>query len=544
MHAKIVVLCILDGVGWGLRDDGDAVQLAQTPNLDRLMAEHPWCLLQAHGRAVGLPSDDDMGNSEVGHNAMGAGRVFDQGAKLIGEAIRTGRIWQSSAWKRAISGGTLHFLGLVSDGNVHSHVDHLEAMLRQAASEGVKRVRLHLLTDGRDVSGRSALTWIKPLEALMNELGQDYAIASGGGRMLITMDRYCADWPMVQRGWECHVMGQAPRFSSASEAIQTAYERDPNCNDQWIPPFVVGDYEGMADGDAVLLFNFRGDRAIEISRAFDEGEAFDETCFRRERRPNVRFAGIMEYDGDMHIPRHFLVEPPIIEGTVGEWLAKNEKRVFSISETQKFGHVTYFFNGNRSDAMPGEAQEEIASDTVPFEQVPAMKAREVTKRVVETLAAGDLPDLVRLNIANGDMVGHSGDRLATVKAMEVVDDCLGQLEAAVREVGGVLLVTADHGNADEMWQTKRTGKPGAVKVSYKRDEAGNPIPSTSHSLNPVPFVLVDHSGEWALAGAGQGSVCGGLAQVGGTLLRLCDVPVPNNYLNPLVVRRTNRKEEA
>ena len=521
-----VVLCILDGVGWGRRDDGDAVFMAQTDNLDRLLKEAPWCLLQAHGTAVGMPSDGDMGNSEVGHNAMGAGRIFDQGASLVGQAISSGRIWDSADWKRAVdTTGTLHLMGLVSDGNVHSHIDHLNALIARAVADGVKRIRVHALTDGRDVAARSALQYLAPLEATLAALPVDGAIGSGGGRMLITMDRYEADWEMVARGWRCHVHGEGRRFASAVEAVETLYAEDAEVDDQWLPAFVIGDYEGMADGDAVLFFNFRGDRAIEISRAFEED---DFAAFDRGRRPAVSYAGMMEYDGDLHVPRHYLVSPPAIDDTVGERMSAAGLSVFSISETQKFGHVTYFFNGNRSVAMAGETWTEVPSATVPFDQLPAMSAAEVTEQACTAIRSGAFSH-VRLNIANGDMVGHTGSLQATVEAMGVVDACVGKLEAAVREAGGILLITADHGNADEMFQVnKKTG-------TYKTDASGQRISSTSHSRNPVPFILLDTAGQWALTEPrGADGAVGSIARIGATLLSLCGLTPPEHYLPSLV----------
>jgi 2,3-bisphosphoglycerate-independent phosphoglycerate mutase len=532
-----IVLCILDGVGWGRRDDGDAVWLARMPHLNRMLATRPWCLLRAHGTAVGMPSDEDMGNSEVGHNAMGAGRVFDQGAKLIDAAIHSGAVWRSPTWARAIAaeaaGGTLHLIGLLSDGGVHSNVSHLRALLRRAHAEGVRRLRLHILTDGRDVAARSALDWVRPLEGELADYGAGWAIGTGGGRMHLTMDRYEADWAMVERGWRCHVGGEGRRFPSASAAIETLYAEAPTIDDQWLPSFVVGDYTGMADGDAALLFNFRGDRAIEISRAFDEGPDFDTNCFGRAPHPSVIFGGMMEYDGDRHIPAHYLVEPPAIDGTVGQALAAAGRRVLAISETQKFGHVTYFFNGNRSGALAGEDQVEIPSDRLPFDQAPAMKAREIVARVKLALKSGHF-DHIRLNLANGDMVGHTGKRAAAVAALEVVDECLGELEAAVLEAGGVLLVTADHGNADEMWMLDRK------KGRYQADADGYPKPCTSHSLNPVPFIVVEAEARHALREGGPGVIGGGIAQIGATLLELCEVPVPPDYLPSLILSAPRR----
>jgi 2,3-bisphosphoglycerate-independent phosphoglycerate mutase len=517
-----VVLCVLDGVGWGRRDDGDAVHLAAMPHLDRMMVDGRWCLLQAHGTAVGLPTDGDMGNSEVGHNAMGAGRIFDQGSKLVGEAISSGRMWTSAAWQAAIQGKTLHLIGLLSDGGVHSHVDHLHALIRQAVLDGVHRVRVHILTDGRDVSGRSAPQFIAPLEALLQGLDADCAIATGGGRMRITMDRYEADWAMVARGWALQVHGQGRRFASASEAVQTLYAADGAIDDQYLPSFVVGDYQGMVDGDSVLIFNFRGDRAMELCQAF---EAVDFAHFDRADRPQVFFAGMMQYDGDRHIPEHFLVEPPAIDNTVSQFLGSAGLRSLAVSETQKFGHVTYFFNGNRGERPSGEEWIEVPSLSVPFNRAPQMKAAEITDAAVRAIGGGG-HEHIRLNLANGDMVGHTGDMAATIQAMEIMDNCLGRLAEATDQAGGVLIVTADHGNADQMYEVdKRTGL-------YAVDAKGRRKIRPSHSLNPVPFVLHDASGQWALSQPGELAGC--LAQVGSSLLQLCRVPVPSSYLSSLI----------
>jgi 2,3-bisphosphoglycerate-independent phosphoglycerate mutase len=529
-----VVLAILDGVGWGRRDDTDAVFMARTPTLDRLLAERPNALLKAHGRAVGLPSDADMGNSEVGHNAMGAGRVVDQGASLVDRAIASGAIWEGAAWKRAVACPTLHLIGLVSDGNVHSHVDHLRALVRRAHAEGVRRIRVHALTDGRDVSERSALTWFEPLEAELAAL-PDACIASGGGRMFLTMDRYEADWDMVKRGWDCHVHGVGRPFPSASQAIRAFYDADATVNDQNLPAFVVTGHDGaprgrIADGDAVIFFNFRGDRAFEISRAFEAHDPFppfDRGGPDGRAAPRVVYAGMMQYDGDAKLPAAYLVDPPAIDRTVGAYLAAAGVRSFAISETQKFGHVTYFFNGNRSGliAPAQEVYEEVPSDRVSFDAAPDMKARAITARACEALGSGRF-DHVRLNLANGDMVGHTGNFDATVRAVETVDACLSELEAAAKAAGGVLLVTADHGNADEMYELDKKGAP--VLVDGKRK------PRTAHSLNPVPFVLADFSGQWALdAEACRGA---GIASIGGTVLALAGIALPNGYLPALVKR--------
>ena len=516
-----VVLCILDGVGWGRRDAGDAVFMADTPHLDRLCADHPWTLLTAHGIAVGMPSNGDMGNSEVGHNAMGAGRVFDQGAKLVQNAVDDGSIWTSAAWTQAVQGETLHLIGLVSDGNVHSHVNHLRAMISQAVVDGVRRLRVHVLTDGRDVSARSALNYIRPLEALLAECEGDYAIGSGGGRMHLTMDRYEADWPMVERGWRTHVAGEARRFETASAAIETLYAEDAGIDDQHLPAFIIGDYAGMSDGDAVILFNFRGDRAVEICQAFDDAEF---AGFNREPNPSVFFAGMMQYDGDLKIPQQFLVQPPVITDTVSENLAKAGVRTFAVSETQKFGHVTYFFNGNRGEQPDSETWAELASLNTPFEDAPYMSAEEVTSKAIEAIHSGDF-DHVRLNLANGDMVGHTGQLEPTIAAVQSVDTEVGRLMEAVEAVGGVMLITADHGNADQMY--------GIDKASGEYTASTH----TSHSLNPVPVWLYDPQQDRALSEASGPTVTGGIAQIGGTVLDLHGISPPTEYL-PSLLRQT------
>ncbi len=534
------VLCIMDGVGWGRRDDGDAVQVANTPTLDRLMAEHPWRLLKAHGPAVGLPDWSDMGNSEVGHNALGGGRVFDQGAKLVGAAIASGRIFEGQAWRDAVARPGLHLLGLLSDGNVHSHVDHLLALIAGAARDGVKRLRLHVLTDGRDVPERSALEWVEPLERLLAEHraeGRDYRIGSGGGRMHITMDRYEADWSMVQRGWRCHVHGEARPFTSASEAIRTLYAEDPAITDQFLPAFAVVDEDGaplglVEEGEAVILFNFRGDRALEISRAFEDRdlpEHFSRDGEQGRAAPlDLLYAGMMEYDGDLNIPGRYLVEPPAIDRTVSDYLAANGVSGFAVSETQKFGHVTYFFNGNCSEPVDPSLETwlEIPSDPGDFDKAPAMKALEITGAVVEAVASGRYRH-IRLNFANGDMVGHTGRFEASVAAVEAVDACIARIETAVRDRGGVLMITADHGNSDQMYEIdKKSG-------GYKRDAEGKLVVRTAHSLNPVPFVLVDHSGRFRLNPALGDDA--GLGNVGASLLTVVGLEPPEDYLPGVVV---------
>jgi len=491
-----VVLIVMDGYGLSKTDAGSAIAAANKPTLDKLFAQHPNIRLRAHGTAVGMPSDEDMGNSEVGHNALGAGQVYAQGAALVANSIASGEIWQGQAWQEIVAaakagsagkGGRLHCIGLLSDGNVHSHIDHLKALVRQAKAEGLRSVRIHALIDGRDVPETSALDYVLPFEAFLAELSDadfDARIASGGGRQCITMDRYDANWPMVERGWKTHVLGQGPQFPNAGAAIEGLRQQHPGVIDQDLPEFVIAEQGRpigtIEDGDAVVLFNFRGDRAIEITRAFEEGAAFDK--FDRVRAPKVSYAGMLQYDGDLKLPARFLVAPPAIRNTSGEWFSKLGITQFACSETQKFGHVTYFWNGNRSSKFEGETYLEVPSDVVPFEQRPWMKSAEIADAMIAALQSGQ-HKILRCNFANGDMVGHTGNFRAATMSIEAVDLALGRLLKAVEAAGGVALITADHGNADEMFELdKKSGQPALNKD-------GSPKAKTAHTLNPVPLIL-------------------------------------------------------
>ena len=489
-----VLTIVMDGVGIAPDSEGNAVKNAYTPTLDMLMEKYPWVKLKAHGTAVGLPGDDDMGNSEVGHNALGSGQVFAQGAKLVSQSIENGKMFASDTWQTIVSNvkdnnGVLHFIGLFSDGNVHSHIDHLKAMIAQAKKEGVKCVRIHTLIDGRDVGETSALDYVEPFEEFLASLRDDsfdIMIASGGGRMVITMDRYEANWKMVENGWKTHVLGEGRQFCCAKKAIET-YREEFKVIDQDLPPFVIakdGKPVGtINDGDSVIFYNFRGDRSIEISKAFDDAD-FDK--FDRVRFPKVVYAGMLEYDGDLHIPSRYLVNPPEITNTMGEYLSDTGVSQLAISETQKYGHVTYFWNGNKSGKFDDslETYIEIPSDVVPFEQRPWMKCAEITDKLIECLRSGEYKCL-RVNFPNGDMVGHTGNLLATRCSMEALDLQLKRLLDVVDELKGVAVITADHGNADEMYEVDKKGMP-------KADKNGKFKAKTSHTLNPVPCIIYDN----------------------------------------------------
>ena len=527
-HAKFagrngpVVILVADGVGVAPAGPSNAVTEANTPTLDKLAAQTLYTELAAHGTAVGLPSDDDMGNSEVGHNALGAGRIFAQGAKLVNQAIDSGEVYQTSVWQDAIEHGrnnTLHLLGLHSDGNIHAHTQHLYALMRKAAEQGVTECCIHILLDGRDVAARSALIYIEQTEAVIDEINAQYdsnfRIASGGGRMEITMDRYEADWDMVRRGYHCHTHGIGQTFECAADAVEAMYESTGK-DDQYLPAFVIakdGEPVGrMQDGDAVILFNFRGDRAIEISLAY-ERDTFDKFD-RDEHRPHPKlyYAGMLQYDGDEFIPAQYLVNPPDIDRTMGEYLCAEGVKLFAISETQKYGHVTFFWNGNRSGYINKDLETyiEIPSDNVEFNQAPAMKAREITEKTIELIESGEYR-FGRLNLANGDMVGHTGDLAAAIEAMEVVDECVAKLINAIEAAGGILLYTADHGNADIMYTEKD----------------GVRLPKTSHTLSPVPFAIVDpnYQGEYELTPPADA----GLTHIAATAINLLGFEAPEDY---------------
>ncbi len=505
-----VVLVVMDGVGETPDELGNMVKKATTPTLDELKATCPFRCIKAHGTAVGLPSDDDMGNSEVGHNALGCGQVYSQGAKLVNESIESGVIFESKTWKDLIDsvvsdGKTLHFLGLLSDGNVHSNIRHLLAMMKKAAEEGAKKERIHILLDGRDVPATSAPQYVDMLETTIVELrnnGIDAKIASGGGRMKITMDRYQANWDMVKAGWDVHVHGEGRQFPDAKQAIETLRE-ETGAIDQDLPAFVIAE-DGkpvgkMEDGDSVILFNFRGDRALEISMAFDGDESFDK--FDRGAKPKVNYAGMLEYDGDLKIPHRYLVNPPQIRETLTELLIENGIREYAVSETQKYGHVTYFWNGNRSEKFSEEFEDycEIPSDVRSFDECPWMKATEIADKVIAAIESGKY-GFIRCNFPNGDMVGHTGNLQATEIAVESVDLELARIKKACEEADCILVVTADHGNSDQMLEKN---KKGTIEVR------------TAHSLNPVPFIIYEKGARHELK---EGSF--GLANVAPTVAEL------------------------
>ncbi|KAL6853561.1 hypothetical protein ACP4OV_019590 [Aristida adscensionis] len=535
---KPVAVVVLDGWGEANPDEYNCIHVAQTPVMDSLKNGAPerWRLVKAHGTAVGLPSDDDMGNSEVGHNALGAGRIFAQGAKLVDSALASGKIYDGEGFnyiKESFENSTLHLIGLLSDGGVHSRLDQVQLLLKGASERGAKRIRVHILTDGRDVLDGSSVGFVETLENDLQQLrdkGVDARIASGGGRMYVTMDRYENDWSVVKRGWDAQVLGEAPyKFKSAVEAVKTL-RAEPNANDQYLPPFVIVDESGNAvgpivDGDAVVTFNFRADRMVMLAKAL---EYADFNKFDRVRVPKIRYAGMLQYDGELKLPSRYLVSPPEIDRTSGEYLVKNGIRTFACSETVKFGHVTFFWNGNRSGYFDETKEEyvEIPSDSgITFNVKPKMKALEIAEKARDALLSGKF-DQVRVNLPNGDMVGHTGDIEATVVACKAADEAVKIILDAVEQVGGIYLVTADHGNAEDMVKRNKSGKP-------MLDKSGGIQILTSHTLQPVP-VAIGGPGLHPGVKFRSDVQTPGLANVAATVMNLHGFEAPADYEPTLI----------
>lgn len=548
-----ILLIVLDGYGVGKKDKGDCIHLANPPRINAIVEESQkhnlYCELKAHGTAVGLPSDEDMGNSEVGHNALGCGQLVAQGAKLVNIAIEDGSMFKSDNFNRIVdqtttegSGDkTVHFVGLLSDGNVHSHVSQLIKLVQNMAARGVPRVRLHALTDGRDVSSMSALDYVSRVETVFAEIngkeGFDYRFASGGGRMYVTMDRYEADWNIVKRGWDAMVHGELDphivkecaegwtgKYVSFTAAVEGARSMFPKKTDQDYPPWVIVDEKGepvgkVLDGDIVVCFNFRGDRSIEIARAFEEkGMEFDKTCFDRKNVPETDYYGLLIYDSEKMIPSKSLCPNPVINNVLSEYLVKSNVSQYACSESHKIGHVTYFWNGNRSGYLDAsqELYEEVKSE--PNEAIPhnpAMRAREIGEKAAAALHNGKYKFL-RINLANGDMVGHTGHMDPTVEAVRVLDEVVDKLVELNKKIGGITVITADHGNCEEMLDAK-----------------GNP--KTSHTLNVVPFIIVDPHAKYVVDTSnikdGQGA---GLTNVAATMVNLLGFEKPSMYRDSLV----------
>jgi 2,3-bisphosphoglycerate-independent phosphoglycerate mutase len=494
---KPVVLLILDG--WGYREDpaDNALALADLPNWDRLWAQRPHTLIHTEGRHVGLP-DGQMGNSEVGHMNLGAGRIVYQDLTRVDAAIEDGSFFANTELRAACAavnanGGTLHVMGLLSPGGVHSHEQHIFAMLDLAAREGVACVAVHAFLDGRDTPPRSAEPSLRALQAKCDALGNARTATVGGRYFAMDRDKR---WDRVRLGWDAIVDAQAAQHApDALTALAAAYARGEN--DEFVAPTVIEGAQPMRDGDAIVFMNFRADRARQLAAAFVD-TAFD--GFHTRRPQLSRFVCLSEYDAKLPAPLAFAADD--LRNTLGEVLAAHGLSQLRIAETEKYAHVTFFFSGGREDLYPGEERILVPSPKVAtYDLQPEMSCPELTAKLVDAIASGRF-DVVVCNIANPDMVGHTGDLQAAILAAQAVDVAIGAVEAAVRAAGGVLLVTADHGNL-EMMRDPATGQP-----------------HTAHTVGPVPFVYVgDREGMHLRSG-------GALRDVAPTILDLLGLPQP------------------
>lgn len=502
MRYKPVMLVILDGWGVAGDNEGNAISLAGKPFYDSLMKKYPHCVLRSSGEAVGLP-DGQMGNSEVGHLNIGAGRVVYQEFTRITKAIKDGEIFTNPVIVRAMDiaaqeGKALHLMGLLSDGGVHSHIEHLFALMEMAKKKEIKQLFMHPILDGRDVPPASAGEYLAQLEKKISELGLG-KIATVAGRYY-TMDRD-KRWERVEKGYQAMVAGEGKKACCAREALEKSYEL--KVTDEFVEPTVIVDEQGepvgkIRHGDVVIMYNFRADRARQISYAFTE-ESFS-AFVRPGGFPDVHYVCLTQYDISIKAPIAF--PPQNLENTLGEVVSKAGLKQLRIAETEKYAHVTFFFNGGVEKSYPGEERILVPSPKVAtYNLQPEMSACEVTEQVLEKIHAGNY-DLIVLNYANPDMVGHTGQLPACIKAIETVDTCLQRLIKEVLALGGCLLVTADHGNAEQM-------------VNVETHE-----PFTAHTANLVPCILVRDGLEQIRLRDGS------LQDIAPTLLQLLELSPP------------------
>ena len=506
------VLLILDGYGLNEKTEGNAVALAKTPVMDRMMKEYPFVKGYASGMAVGLP-DGQMGNSEVGHLNMGAGRIVYQELTRITKEIQDGTFFTNPALVAAVenckkNNSALHAFGLISDGGVHSHLTHLYGLLEMAKKNNLEKVYVHCFLDGRDTPPASGKDFVTQLEAKMAELGVG-EVASVSGRYY-AMDRD-NNYDRVQLAYDAMTKGEGLTAASATAAIQESYDR--NETDEFVKPtVVVKDGKPVAtiqDGDSVVFINFRPDRAREITRCFCcEDDFFADKAFNRDKKLDLYYVCFTEYDPT--IPNKDVAFHKVaVTNTFGEWLAANGMRQARIAETEKYAHVTFFFNGGEEKQFDGEDRILIKSpDVETFDMKPEMSAYEVTDAVVDAINS-DKYDVIILNYANCDMVGHTGIFDAAKAAVEAVDTCVGRMVNAIQAKGGVALITADHGNADKM---------------YEPDGSA----FTAHTTNPVPFIVVGYDCELRDGGV--------LADIAPTILQILEVPQPEEMTGKSLIK--------
>ncbi|MBQ6877384.1 MAG: 2,3-bisphosphoglycerate-independent phosphoglycerate mutase [Oscillospiraceae bacterium] len=499
---KPLVLMILDGFGYNESDYGNAIRAAKMPNLDKIKETCPKTIIGASGLDVGLPNGQ-MGNSEVGHTNIGAGRIVYQPLMRITNAVRDGSFFENEALCAAIenckkNGSTLHILGLLSDGGVHSHLEHIFGLIDMAKKNGLSKVYMHCFMDGRDVPPSSGKGFIEKLQAKLAEAGIG-KIASVGGRYY-GMDRD-KRWDRVERHYKALVLGDAKFEKNPAEAVQRSY--DEGITDEFIVPFISAKDAGIKDGDSVIFANFRPDRAREMTRAIIDKEF---SGFEREAK-DVCYVCMAQYDETLENVK-VAFPPLVLEDTFGEYIAKKGLKQLRIAETEKYAHVTFFFNGGVEACYENEDRDLIASPNVAtYDLQPEMSAYLVTEKLLEELDKNE-HDVIILNYANTDMVGHTGVFSAAVAACEAVDECLGKICEKVKELGGTVLITADHGNADVM-----LAKDGT--------------PFTAHSTNPVPFIVFNHECELREHGV--------LADIAPTMLKLLGLEKPESMTGESII---------
>ena len=508
-HAPIALI-IMDG--WGIgdpKDPNNAIAVGKTPNLDGLVAKYPNARLQASGGYVGLP-DGQMGNSEVGHTNIGAGRIIYQELTRITKAIKDGDFFENEALLAAIhdakkNGGALHLMGLVSPGGVHSHSQHLYGLLELAKKQGLQEVYVHAFLDGRDVPPASAAEYLEELEAKIKEIGVGKVAVISGRYYAMDRDKR---WERVVKAYDAIAKGEGKTAKSSAEAIQASYadksEKPEGVTDEFVVPVVIDGYKGMKSGDGVIFFNFRPDRARELTHAFTD-ETFD--GFPRVEGLKLSFTTMTQYEKGLNVKIAY--PPQSIQNTLGEVVSKAGLKQLRIAETEKYAHVTFFFNGGVEKEYEGEDRILVPSPKVAtYDLQPEMSAIEVTDKVVEAIKSGKY-DFIILNYANGDMVGHTGVLPAAIKAVETVDACVGRFVEALQSVGGEVVIIADHGNADVM-----------VDPASKE-------PFTAHTTNPVPVICVSDR----VKSIQEGALC----DVAPTLLTLAGLEIPKEMTGKVLV---------
>lgn len=499
------VLCVMDGLGYSARQTGNAVVTAQMPNLSQMQQTNLSTLICASGHEVGLDSSKDAGNSEVGHNAMGAGVTIKQGLSLLNEAFATGKIFTSAVWQKISTYPKLNIIILCSNGRVHSNIEHLFKVIAQCKQQNLP-FSVIAITDGRDVSPRSAAEF----------LAQVPNLSVIGGRGQIFMDRYQAQTEMLTKAFEVCVQGKAPVVKDWQSYLTEFYRANPNLSDEQIPPVIVDPDNLIKNGEAILLLNYRGDRAVETARMFDRGDYITAEQFALLK--NCYFAGILQYDAELNLPTHYLCEPPVINHTLTEWLCQHGVRQYTVTETVKFGHMTYFFNGNKSAPIDSQLETwlEIPSDKLNnlYDKAPKMKAVEITDQLLENIESGNF-DFLKCNLPNPDMVGHTGNFDATVTACQTVDACVGRLYEICKKHHVNLIVTADHGNAEEMVDDN-----GKIKTSH----TNNLVPLVICPFGTPNVELVSHE-------AGKF----GLTNLAATICTLLGLPVDSHF-NPSMLQ--------